>query len=349
VDVASGSEHVVPLSPSAGVLGLAWLDVNSILLNHVAEDGQPAQMWRVAYPGGKLSRLTNDLSRYVGVSVTADRGSLVTAQYTARSSVWIGDAAGQNGDESLTIERSRAIVAWAGERLLYMTEGGIMSVLPGRGAPEQVVPRGGFPAASANGRTIVFISAGEGAARLLSKADADGRNAVQLLSGSANQPTLALDDRLVVFTSVRGGQQTVRTIPIDGGMPTEIVKEFATGLSVSPDGRSLLFGTQGDEGRVSLVICDLPTCDHRRNIARPDGTGFRWAPDGKGIAYRDTATQANLWVQPLDGTGPHQLTHFATDRTINDYAWSHDGKRLAVARESVTNDIVLFKGLQKVR
>jgi len=41
------------------------------------------------------------------------------------------------------------------------------------------------------------------------------------------------------------------------------------------------------------------------------------------------------------------LTHFAGDRTINSFAWSHDGKRLAVVREATTNDIVLFKGLKR--
>jgi hypothetical protein len=51
-------------------------------------------------------------------------------------------------------------------------------------------------------------------------------------------------------------------------------------------------------------------------------------PDDRGVAYTD-ATQSNLWVQPFDGKPPYQLTHF-TDRIIEDFAWSHDGKRLAI-------------------
>jgi len=41
-----------------------------------------------------------------------------------------------------------------------------------------------------------------------------------------------------------------------------------------------------------------------------------------------------------------QLTHF-TDRTIADFAWSRDGKHLALVRTTATSDIVLFKGLKK--
>jgi hypothetical protein len=53
----------------------------------------------------------------------------------------------------------------------------------------------------------------------------------------------------------------------------------------------------------------------------------------------------NLIVQPLDGSGPKPLTGF-TDRVITDFAFSADGKRLAISRLVTTNDIVLFKGFQ---
>ena len=77
------------------------------------------------------------------------------------------------------------------------------------------------------------------------------------------------------------------------------------------------------------------------------GPVSRWTPDGKGIAFNDVGRGGNLWVQPLDGSARRQLTHFADDRTITDFAWSRDGTRLAITRNTVTNDIVLFKGLRR--
>ena len=78
------------------------------------------------------------------------------------------------------------------------------------------------------------------------------------------------------------------------------------------------------------------------------GGRVRWTPDGRAVAYPAAGTQSvNLWVQPLNGQPPHQLTHFLDAREIIDFAWSRDGKRLAVARSTVTNDIVLIKGLKK--
>jgi Tol biopolymer transport system component len=96
-------------------------------------------------------------------------------------------------------------------------------------------------------------------------------------------------------------------------------------------------------------MCDLPGCGKRQPLTVPDNrsTGLcRWTPDGQAIAYVDAA-HSNIWVQPLDGHAPHQLTHFADGRTIADFAWSHDGKRLAISRSTTTNDIALFKGLKE--
>jgi len=53
----------------------------------------------------------------------------------------------------------------------------------------------------------------------------------------------------------------------------------------------------------------------------------------------------NLIVQPVDGTRPYPLTQF-NDRTINDFAFSPDGKRLAISRSVAAHDIVLFKGFK---
>ena len=57
------------------------------------------------------------------------------------------------------------------------------------------------------------------------------------------------------------------------------------------------------------------------------------------------ARAMNLIVQPVDGTRPYPLTQF-NDRTINDFAFSPDGKRLAISRSVAAHDIVLFKGFK---
>ena len=70
--------------------GVTFLDATSILLSQPAEIGSPVQLWRMSYPDGAVSRLTNDVNSYLGAGLDADRSSLVTS----RSEMRVRDLAG---------------------------------------------------------------------------------------------------------------------------------------------------------------------------------------------------------------------------------------------------------------
>ena len=296
--------------------------------------------------------MTNDLSSFLGTSVTTDGRSLVTERSDTRISVWVGDGAANSGTEVVSSntlgDASAAQIAWAGDRLLYpRTVNGqlvLASVRPGGGERDDILSNDfDRVSATSDGQTIVFTST-DG----IWKAEADGRHRVQLISGSAGYPQVTRDDRSILFLSARTGLQSPWMVSVDGGSPVQVANVFAGAgtVDVSPDGKSLMFGTTGSGGHFQFVICDLPTCAMRRALGVP-GTSmlrrYRWTPDGRGIADI-LAPGFNIWIVPLDGSPPHQLTHF-TERNIQDFAWSHDGQRLAVARTTTTNDIVLLKGL----
>ena len=340
VDVASGSVETLTLPASLpGTGGLAWLSSTSLILN------QGGQLWRYAYPGGQVSRLTNDLISYRQISLTADRGSLVTTRSEQRTSIWVADGAAKNAIEIAPLSAEiQNNIAWAGDRLLFSTKDAIKSVVPGGGAAEEAVAGANASAASANGRLIVYATAAEsGDGAGLWKAFGDGRPPVRLLAENAI-PRLSGDGRYVVFLSRRTGVQTPWIVSIDGGEPTQLDTGFVptSAFDISRDGKAVAFV----RGERELTVCDLPACTNKRTLAIPRrGLGsIRWLPDGRGIAIKD-ATSTNLLVQPLDGRPAYPITNF-TDRDIFDFAWSHDGNRLAIMRAVITNDIVLFKGLK---
>ena len=356
VDVASGAERLLPLPQGVGTLqGLAWLDSGSMALSGAPAPGLAVQLFRMSYPGGRLSRLTNDLNEYTGISMTADRDSLVTLRRQTRVSIWVADGTGLHGAEVVPPAQFGGMymtVAWAGDRLLYMTQGdgrlSISSVVPGRGMPAEVVQNGAVPVATSDGQKVIYVSSESGARAGIWKVDADGRQPVHLVAGDAILPIVTPDDRSVIFLSSRSGVQSPWIVSIDGGTPRQIVNMFAGAFSldVSPDGKSLVFGTTDEQNRYIPIACELPACANRRRLAAVPPGRLRWAPDGGAIAYLSSATPSNIWLQALDGTAPRQLTHL-TDGTISDFAWSGDGSRLAMARATVINDIVLFKGLKR--
>ena len=146
------------------------------------------------------------------------------------------------------------------------------------------------------------------------------------------------DDRSVLYTSIIDRSVAIWMVAIDGGTPVKLTD--GASASVSRDGASLAF----TDSRASLIVCALPGCTSRRTIGSAQfDTAVSWVPDGRSVAYAD---DGNVWVQPLDGGPPRQLTRFTDRRPIGDFQWSRDGKRLAVTRSTETNDIVLLKGLR---
>ena len=358
VEVATGMERIFPVD---GVSTLAWLDDASLVLSRGAEQSAALQLWRLSYPEGKLSRLTNDLNSYAGVSVTGDRGSLVTAQRVARVGIWVGDGLATQGAETVQpVLGSRGDVAWAADRLVYTSfiagQPSIVSAAPDRGIPEEIGLKGIGPGATSDGRTIIYVSKETGSNAGLWKADRDGSHATQLVSGpimidiasTGNWVTVTPDDRQVVFVSLRTGLPGVSTVPLAGGVATQLFDGLAVTPHVSPDGTLLLYGTPDTQNRPSVVVCDFPACAARRSLMAPANlaaVGLKWMPDSRTVAYIDT-TLSNLWGLPIDGKAPHQITKFTDGRTITDFNWSRDAKRLAISRSVTTNDIVLFKGLR---
>jgi hypothetical protein len=78
------------------------------------------------------------------------------------------------------------------------------------------------------------------------------------------------------------------------------------------------------QNQFKSVVCELPACSSRRAME-----------------------EATIFVQPLGGGPRRQLVHFSDARKIFAFAWSRDGKRLAISVGPATSDIVLLKGLKK--
>jgi serine/threonine protein kinase len=355
IDVATGAETVRDSQGGVYPGGVAWLGSSSVLLSQPKTHRARAQLWRMSYPDGIVSPVTNDLSSYVSADLASDRSTVAISRSDTRVAIWSGGGTGADAMEVVSpfpYSGTAMSLAWAADRVLYDAStangGPMVAAVPRSGPPVDVVLNGNSPGSTSDGRTIVFVKIGADAG--LWKIDTTvAAGPVRLVAGSAFLPIVTPDDRHVVFASERRGLATPWIVPLDGGEPTEVVKEAVGNVDVSPDGRRLLIAGTNSQTQASLMTCDLPTCSNRANVALPANIWFeswvRFTPDGRELAYVDSS-QSNLWSVPLDGGPARPLTHFV-DRTILAFSWSRDGKRLAIARATTTNDIVLLKGLSK--
>ena len=360
VDVRNGSERafVGGEAPFIGS-GLAWLDSTRLLVSMVDRASAPLQLWVFSVPDKKFTRLSNDVSQYVGVSTTADRNAFVTALTQTSFSILTSDSSGVTWAEAV---RSRPVkgalgfgVRWIGDDLAYVSSSsGGFALLRWRSAlktEEILAPSGGNFSVSRNGSTIVYFDYDR---REFGMIDSHGSRRL-LLPGSSLDSQVQPDGRQVL--TVEGGVGKPSRIILASLDGSESIREvtadrvrFAPAIAggrteTSPDELRLAYPSWDENKQPVIAVCDLPACSGRRIL--PARALWRWRPDSKAIVYVDETTRSDLWVQPLDGSASQRLTQFPPDgREIWDFDWSADGQRIAVARASISANIVLYRGLQ---
>jgi eukaryotic-like serine/threonine-protein kinase len=360
VPVAGGAEKTISSTRWSSSGRTAWLADGSGLVIDASDQASSLspQLWYVAYPSGETRRITNDLNRYFGVSLSADSSALVTVQGEVASSIWVAP----RGEAS----RARQITSGSGtgaglNGIACMPNGGVIytsnasgrsdlwSVGADGSSPVQLTLNGGNnggPSIAPDGQTVVFSSDRDGH-RNIWKMNIDGSNPRQLTHGDSDTfPHITPDGKWLIYSSSNSGKLRLWKQRLDGGAPEPVIERAAAGAVVSPDGRSLALYTF-DEAAGQWEIAVMPTeGGELTKLSYVVDSAIAWAPDSKAVMYVDNRNGvSNLWSQTLDGRPPKQVTNF-TDGSIFNFAWSRDGSLLFLARGAVNSDVVLISNVK---
>ncbi|MFZ0285642.1 MAG: hypothetical protein WAL32_10460, partial [Terriglobales bacterium] len=125
---------------------------------------------------------------------------------------------------------------------------------------------------------------------------------------------------------------------------------------VSPDGALVAYGRtdgQGADAKSKLAVQKLEGGAPVQEIEVPSTytwSQLGWTPDGHALTYvhNTTGNTQNIYMQPLSGGAPVQLTHFDSEPAIvAAYAWTRDGKKIAITRARYNDtDVVMFSGFR---
>ena len=145
-------------------------------------------------------------------------------------------------------------------------------------------------------------------------------------------------------------------LPMDGGAPVELARGTEFAPSVSPDGKLIAYARtdgQGASAKTKIVLQKLEDGAIVKQIELPptfDWLKLGWTPDSSALTFvhNTTGSIQNVYMLPLAGGTPVQLTHFdAEPAVVAAYAWSRDGKKFAVTRARYSDtDVVQFSGFR---
>jgi len=373
VSVTTGKERELKTSRWRAITKVLWTpDGKRLIFSARATEEQTSQLWMLAYPDGEVRRLTNDLESYFWLSISADGRMLVTRQQRLITHLWLladGDLkkarqltfGGRNFDgyTGLTWTPDGKIIfsAFSGN----ITD--LYSMNPDGSNRVRLTANAGkdnaYPAVSRDGRYIVFASNRTDIWRIW-RMDIDGRNQKELTFGdtkevSAQYPVLSPDGREVFFIKRGAGPAAIWKVSIEGGAPVQVSRltDATTEgyLSISPDGKWMAYQhisagqRPGEEQttRIGALPTDSPV--EPRLFDLPMNRAItQWSAGSAAFDYAaGVFKSSSLCRQSIAGGEPQKLFDFP-DRIFN-FAWSRDGKNLAVSRGELQGDALLITNL----
>jgi serine/threonine protein kinase len=310
---------------------------------------------------------------------TTNSLTLIPAGSSSASSPVQPLAQGQNVQAQNVQTQNAKSVAWTADGKLLVSDGQSLRTMNPDGEQQSTIL--GDPnswivdMARCGDRYIVLAWAFHGGTNQVHiwRADANGSNLKQLTDGAFDRYPVCSPDGKWLYYYAADGPHFSKRAPLEGG-PSEPVRGsdvrgmfgFGAGEAISPDGTHLIVNAdiappespQNAVSKLALVALDSTSHDSSSQssptlLLQPDprmaasGASFinamSFTPDGKSVAYivRDQGVD-NIFVQPLDGSGGHQITNFTSEH-IAEFRWSPDGKTIAVARIQDTSDVVLLR------
>ena len=354
VSVADGSIVPFPRYDWPGVGQASWLPDGSGLIGvAVNPANRRSQLWRISAKSADRQLLTNDLSDYRKVSITADAQSIVAVGAESAAAMWVAPIDGSSDARRISTGRYdgiSGIAAVAGGRVLFRTVDNGANIWianeDGSGRTQLTIEGAvSWPVATVDGRSVIYSREGSG----LWQVGLDGQGARSIPgTTSALYAEVTRDGRSIIYSSQLSGFEQLTRIPIEGGTTVPLLDSYSTRPSISPDGKQIAFYFRKDPSSTMLlgfmpIEGKVPT---RTFDVAPSGAyaAVRWTADGRALLHNSgLGDRANIWLQPLDGSKPRMITRFS-DQNIMAFDRSADGKQVVIARGTITRDAFLLKG-----
>ena len=362
-DVASGQPRELVSVVADDITHTQWLPDGSgivyIRRGAVGLGGNTGQLWLKPFPDGAPRRLTNDLFDYRQTSMTSDGLVLTAIGQDLQSQITVVPL---NGSPLQRVPSERYDGAWG---LAQLRDGSFIAgtMVNGTAQIVRLSPDGrqrtvlttsrtnSLPAVSPDESTIAMVSIANDRFGVWTMS-LDGKNQKLLAEiGTPSWLSFSPDGHYVICTSAATSTPSTWRIPVAGGQPVEIARQFDR-AALSPDGKWLggvynaSVNAEIMAPMIAVVALDgsapLRTL---RPMPTATGTGIlTWAKDGSGI-IASSNERFNLFFFPLDGGPAKRLTDLSDEMFLFG-SLSPDGRNLIASRGRMLRDTFTIRGFR---
>lgn len=332
------------------------LDRRTLMYLATDSDGSGPWLYSTDVQRRRPHRLTSGLDRYTSLAASADGRRLVVTRATPKRTLWrlrITDAAAEAQPAArIPLTTSTGFFPRFGpDYLLHVsgTEAGdsIWKLANGTatelwtGAEARLISG---PAVTRDGQKIAF-SVKQHERTLLYVMRADGTQA-RILAGNLDlqgAPAWAPDGQAITTAVNDKGVPRLFRVPLDGGSPTEFIREYSVDPVWAPDGRFALYSGPdiGTTFSVKAVTAEAASHPVPALVLTRGARRLAFLPGGRALVFlRGDLLHKDLWLIDLETGAERQLTKLTPGFDIRDFDVARDGHEIVLERVQERSDVV---------
>lgn len=371
LDVASGVVSDVKAGKLRRFEQVAWLPDGESFIVSASDGNRFMHLWKVYFPDGEVQPMTNGLLTYNKVAISADGRKVLALQGEERANIFVAPADKLNEQKQLTFglqnNFGQTALNWIDDRrVVYSTltedkpaeNFAVVDVVDATTRSISTEKETSFRFATSDGKRIFFNASKNGFSHIFSM-NTDGTDVRQLTTnndGQRQSPRVSPDGRFIFYTFRGVDSTSIRRFDLEGNREevffTDSETTIAPFMELSPDGRFMTFfqtkirsipdASAEKYNALMVVIATANFAERHEFMVSIVPPTRRFSPDGRAIDWIYAATDGTQLVrQRFDEKDPTPFYTVGEGRIFN-FAWSKNGKMLALSRGQSVRDAVLI-------